>query len=639
MKKFYTLQAIFMALITLFCINPVHAELILSENFDYDLGTLNVGQTPATNNEQWFSYSGSTPYIQVVDSALTYPQYQDTPEGKAVQLVKSGADDLRCFPAIQSGDVYMAAIIRISAPKSKTSADYFLALGDGGASNMYARIYAKSNDTKDKVTFGIGKYSESATYLNFDDTEYASNTPILLVAKYRFVEGTKNDTVYLFINPVIGDVEPAYTIACNQEAVSGSGSQQGANSKNDATSISSVNLRQGSNTPNVTIDAIRVATEWKDLFPTTPSADKPAIHVSPLTLDMGYPFTEDVVEKTINIKAEYLTGDITVGGISGDLQASVETIAKEEAMSEEGFDLTLTLTANAEGEQSQTLTLSSEGAETVSVPVTWYTTPVINVENLAELREYIDIATEYDLFRIKNEVAVSHTFNPYIYVQDETSAIAINDTYGMLTTTYTSGDRIKNIIGNVGKLFGFSLFYPLMDMGAPIRNEAVEPTVTTLAQMQATPANYESRLVRVNDVNILSTGVFSTTQLDIEQEGTTAKLYIFTNADFIGDEIPAKADLIGIARAANGTNIAPRSKADIIVNIPDAIESVSATDKVWSTHNTLHVETAAPQAVEIFNILGKQIVRQEVSGEASFTLPGGVYLVKIGAKTGKYIVK
>lgn len=639
MKKFYTLQAIFMALITLFCINPVHAELILSENFDYDLGILNVGETPAQNNEQWFSYSGTSTYIQVVDSALTYPQYQDTPEGKAVQLVKSGADDLRCFPAIQSGDVYMAAIIRISAPKSNTSADYFLALGDGGKSNMYARIYAKSNDTKDKVTFGIGKYSESATYLNFDDTEYASNTPILLVAKYRFVEGTKNDTVYLFINPVIGDVEPAYTIACNQEAVSGSGSQQGANSKNDATSISSVNLRQGSNTPNVTIDAIRVATEWKDLFPTTPSADKPAIHVSPLTLDMGYPFTDDVVEKTINIKAEYLTGDITVGGISGDLQASVETIAKEEAMSEEGFDLTLTLTANAEGEQSQTLTLSSEGAETVSVPVIWYTNPVINVENLAELREYIDIATEYDLFRIKNEVAVSHTFNSYIYVQDETSAIAINDTYEMLTTTYTSGDRIKNIIGNVVKSFGLSLFYPLMDMGAPIRNEAVEPTVTTLAQMQATPANYESRLVRVNDVNILSTGVFSTTQLDIEQEGTTAKLNIFTNADFIGEEIPAKADLIGIARAANGTNIAPRSKADIIVNIPDAIESVSATDKVWSTHNTLHVETAAPQAVEIFNILGKQIVRQEVSGEASFTLPGGVYLVKIGAKTGKYIVK
>lgn len=45
MKKFYTLQAIFMALITLFCINPVHAELILSENFDYDLGIKHLHKT------------------------------------------------------------------------------------------------------------------------------------------------------------------------------------------------------------------------------------------------------------------------------------------------------------------------------------------------------------------------------------------------------------------------------------------------------------------------------------------------------------------------------------------------------------------------------------------------------------------
>ena len=58
MRKIYALQSILIALITFFCVNSIHAELILSENFNYDLGTLNVGETPATNNEQWFSYSG-----------------------------------------------------------------------------------------------------------------------------------------------------------------------------------------------------------------------------------------------------------------------------------------------------------------------------------------------------------------------------------------------------------------------------------------------------------------------------------------------------------------------------------------------------------------------------------------------------
>lgn len=639
MRKIYALQSILIALITFFCVNSIHAELILSENFEYDLGKLNVGSTPAQNHTQWFEFSAGSSNIEVVDSALTYPQYQDTPEGKAVQLAKNGADDLRCFPTIQSGNVYMAAIIRISAPKESTIADCFLTLGNGESSDMYARIYAKSNATKDKVKFGISKSNESASYINFDDTEYSPNTPILLIAKYKFVEGERNDTTYLFINPVINGIEPECTIACKQEAVSGWGSQQGANAKNDATFISSVNLRQGKDTPNITIDAIRIATAWEDLFATTSSTDKPAIHVSPLTIDMGYPFTEDVVTQTINIKAEHLTGDIAVGGISGDLQASTATISKEDAMSEEGFDLTLTLTANAEGKQSQTLTLSSEGAETVSIPVSWFTNAVINVESLAELREMSESATEYDLFRIKNEVAISHITKDNIYIQDETSAFAISDVYEMLTTTYTSGDRIKNLIGNATKAFGQSLFYPRKDFGAPIRNEAVEPTVTTLAQMQATPVNYESRLVRVNDVTFLTTGTFSTSQIDIEQEGTTAKLSIFANSDFIGNEIPAKADLIGISRSSSNINIAPRSSEDIIVNIPDGIESVSATDRVWSTHNTLHIETVSPQTVEIYSILGKQIVRQEVSGEASFALPGGVYLVKIGAQTGKYIVK
>ena len=102
-----------------------------------------------------------------------------------------------------------------------------------------------------------------------------------------------------------------------------------------------------------------------------------------------------------------------------------------------------------------------------------------------------------DFFRIKNEVAISHITKDNIYIQDETSAFAISDVSEMLTTTYTSGDRIKNLIGNATKAFGQSLFYPIRDFGAPIRNEAVEPTVTTLAQMQATPVNYESRLVRV----------------------------------------------------------------------------------------------------------------------------------------------
>lgn len=643
MRKIYTLQSLFIALICLLSVSSAKAEVAFWEEFDYPIGNL-------YQQGDWVRYAGHTvDPIQVVNTPLSYPGYQDNISGKAVKLGSTSAqgEDLQkpFLHSITEGNIYIGALMNFEA----TGTNYFLTLADsvnagfkdGGNGSEKLRLIATEGSSPEKIKFQIARGNSDVVS---SDEEFDLNTTLLVILKYEFKgdltgPGTDDD-ITLFINPDLSNGEPTtYTAKLSGD---GYGSDIAAKPRG----AKSLQLKQGATfsktCPVVTIDQLRVATTWEELFPggdVPPAIDKPTIIPQKNTIDMGYPFSEDIVTQTINIKAEHLTGDITVGGISGELQASATTITKEEAMSEEGFDLTLTLTANAEGGQSQTLILSSEGAETVSIPVTWYTTPVINVENLAELRELVATATEYDLFRIKNEVAISHITKDNIYIQDETSAFAISDVSEMLTTTYTSGDRIKNLIGNATKAFGQSLFYPIMDFGAPIRNEAVEPTVTTLAQMQATPVNYESRLVRVNDVTFLTTGTFSTSQIDIEQEGTTAKLSIFANSDFIGNEIPAKADLIGISRSSSNINIAPRSSEDIIVNIPDGIESVSAADKVWSTHNTLHVATVAPKAIEIFNILGKQIVRQEVSGEASFALPGGVYLVKIGAQTGKYIVK
>ncbi len=643
MRKIYALQSILIALICCLCTNPAKAEVAFLESFDYPAGNL-------YQQGEWVRYSThSVDPIQVVNTPLSYPGYQDEASGKAVKIGSTSAqgEDLqKPFPhSITEGNIYVGALMNFEAPGT----NYFLTLTDsttssfkdGSSGSEKLRLIATEGSSAEKIKFQIGRGN---TTVITTEEEFDLNTTLLVILKYEFkgdlnYAGTDDD-ITLFVNPDLSAGEPT-----NYSAKL-SGRNYGSDIAAKPRGAKSLQLKQGAtfskSCPVVTIDQLRVTTTWEELFPggdVPPAIDKPTIIPQKNTIDMGYPFSEDIVTQTINIKAEHLTGDITVGGISGELQASATTITKEEAMSEEGFDLTLTLTANAEGGQSQTLILSSEGAETVSIPVTWNTTPVINAENLAELRDLIATATEYDFFRIKNEVAISHITKDNIYIQDETSAFAISDVSEMLTTTYTSGDRIKNLIGNATKAFGQSLFYPIRDFGAPIRNEAVEPTVTTLAQMQATPVNYESRLVRVNDVTFLTTGTFSTSQIDIEQEGTTAKLSIFANSDFIGNEIPAKADLIGISRSSSNINIAPRSSEDIIVNIPDGIESVSAADKVWSTHNTLHVATVAPQTIEIFNILGKQIVRQEVSGEASFALPGGVYLVKIGAQTGKYIVK
>ena len=139
MKKLLLLAT---ALLTL---STAHAELILHESFDRPVGKLNVGNTPAKNNTDWYSFSGDKDYISVVEGSLSYAGYAEA-AGKKVELVGNGADDLRQFAPITSGKVYVAAIINVDSLKPNGSAEYFLSLGDASNSNMWGRLYYRSVD-------------------------------------------------------------------------------------------------------------------------------------------------------------------------------------------------------------------------------------------------------------------------------------------------------------------------------------------------------------------------------------------------------------------------------------------------------------------------------------------------------------
>ncbi len=261
----------------------MEAKVILTESFDRSVGTLCIGANTdmGTNTDDWWSYSGSSNYIQVAEGTLSFPGYATFGKGNKAYLGTSGADDLRQFTKeYTSGKVYLAAIVNVETVKSSATADYCLALGDAGASNMYARLYTKSVKEDDQWTgfhFGVSKYSESASYVGMTEEVYSPNTDYLIVLEYEFVDGEKNDTARLYVNPTKDTSVP--TLVCVQSAQSGSGAEQGANAKNDASKIASVNLRQGSNTPKIYIDEIQVATSWEELFSDeggdTPGGDTP----------------------------------------------------------------------------------------------------------------------------------------------------------------------------------------------------------------------------------------------------------------------------------------------------------------------------------------------------------------------------
>ena len=146
------MKKLLLFIVALFALSTVHAELILHETFDRPVGKLSVANTPAANNTDWYSFSGTSNYISVVEGSLSYAGYAEA-AGKKVELVGNGADDLRQFAPITSGKVYVAAIINVDSLKQFSSTasgtitangDYFLAMGDAGNSKMYARLYARS---------------------------------------------------------------------------------------------------------------------------------------------------------------------------------------------------------------------------------------------------------------------------------------------------------------------------------------------------------------------------------------------------------------------------------------------------------------------------------------------------------------
>ena len=180
----------------------------------------------------------------VLTNSTTNPlSVTSTATDGVVVLGTSGQDVRRGFTesAVTSGSVFLKAEITVSS--AQATGDYFLHLGDNGTSNFYARTYIRSSGAG--FVMALGTSSGTATY---GTIELAFNTPLTLLIRYDFVAGTANDTGALFVNPTSedGSGDTAYIAATTVGT--------------DATTIASVNLRQGSaaNAAGVTVDSLSV---------------------------------------------------------------------------------------------------------------------------------------------------------------------------------------------------------------------------------------------------------------------------------------------------------------------------------------------------------------------------------------------
>ena len=636
------------------------AEVLLNENFEYEAET---ELSTSANWELFGKVANTTAPIKIQSSNLTKIHYQETAIGGSVSLgATNGGQDLQyqfsepiCYSA-EAGktDVYYSVLINIANAPAENPAHFlcFLYTLSNGtlektgftSPGEYARLFA-TQSSEGKYKLGVSRNNTTIAEANL---ELLYNETYLVVVKHKFVSGTTNDEVYLYINPAKESEPTEANVVYN--GTSGTDIVESVADGKPARGIHGIELCQGQsasrNAATLTIDAIRVATTWAELFPSaTPDPAKPVIN-KPESIEFGsgyYVLTGESYDVKITVKGTHLEDDVTFVSTCDQVTLSAASATQEQVMSADGFELTLTLKATGETCEPK-LQIASTNATTVEVPITWTVLTTIDVADLAELRANAATVNleEGPVFRITNPVVVSYQDGSnYIYLQDDKGGIRMTDAYSALsTTTLPTGTKIAaGLLGTVSNNYGYE-FIPYRDI--TIDGTATVNAVTaTLAEIDADKAAYVDRLVRIEHVTFNNAGgTFGTAQETFSQDDKEAALRLFSSVtDIAGQTIPARATVVGISTSTSKLLIAPRGWSDITVESSTvAIDKATIATNCYTQAGMLIVENATTD-IAVYNLTGICVAKAAAMPYASFTLPQGVYAVKMNGQTCKVVVK
>lgn len=254
------------------CSGVVNAvsTVLFTDDMNYTAGTL-------LSANGWTAHSGAgTNSPAITTPGLSYSNYAGSGVGNAVTLTGNGEDDNHSFTSVTTGAIYASAMINVTSANS--TGDYFFHFGSGTATTYNARVYVKS--ATGGFVFGVCKSSTSAN-IQWSSTVLATGTTHFIVLKYTFVAGSTNDKAELFINPAVGGSEPASDLSALITDA-------------DFTSIDRLCFRQGSTTPVVIIDGIRIDQSWAGVTPATATSK-----TLNLTALLEGPFNGSVMENDV----------------------------------------------------------------------------------------------------------------------------------------------------------------------------------------------------------------------------------------------------------------------------------------------------------------------------------------------------
>ena len=172
-------------------------------------------------------------------------------------------------------------------------------------------------------------------------------------------------------------------------------------------------------------------------------------------------------------------------------------------------------------------------------------------------------------YKLTGEAVISfmQSYRGQKYIQDTTAGILIDDNDGIITSTYAQYDGITGLTGTLKDYYGLLEFIPVEDPGAASSTaNTIEPKIVNLEEFNDNQQDYQSQLIKINNVNITSTGTFANGQnYDINDYTSDGVLRShFHDVNYIGDPIPdSVVNIVGIAIYDwNEAKIAPRDSLD-----------------------------------------------------------------------------
>jgi|GEM_PF-401501 hypothetical protein len=287
------------------------------------------------------------------------------------------------------------------------------------------------------------------------------------------------------------------------------------------------------------------------------------------------------------------------------------------------------------------------------------------VANLAALRADVIANGAGKYYQISSNPVITYKRNTrnQKYIQDASAAIVIDDATtapGVITTAMNVGDAISGLKGQSLLFNGLLELTPIENATVASSGNTVSPQVVTIADVVANIENYESKLVQINGVTFDATATNFAANTNTPLTGPTASVFrtVFsaTEVDYISQPIPTTPRNIVVFPGENTVSVpspsiyfVARSLAELNVLSSNSFDNINGLTMYPNplSGNTLFLTSTAnaSMSVQIFDILGKEVVKADVVNNTVNVskLTAGVYVVKITEEgktaTRKLVIK